>query len=381
MNSSTVLKYWTLAEYHWNKYFTGLELDRLLIAVAILLCFLVLRRVLTRFILHRLQRFAQNTASRLDDQLLEALRGPASWVPAFAGLYISLEYLNIGGSFDAFATRVLRSVGTVLLFWALVNGVRPMAATLASLQRLYSRSMLDWLVRAVRWALIFLASALVLELWGIRVGPILAGFGLLSVAVALGAQDLFKNLISGILILMENWFETGEWIKVDGVIEGTVERIGFRTTLVRRFDLAPVHVPNTLLADNALTNFSRMTRRRIHWTIGVTYDTTVDQLRRIRDGLENYILDSPNFAKPPQFSTFVRIDRFSDSSIDIMLYCFTESTKWGDWLQVKEQLAYAVKRIVEEAGSSFAFPSRSIYMADQQREVQDQPEHYIPPAE
>ncbi|MCK5444122.1 MAG: mechanosensitive ion channel family protein, partial [Rhodospirillaceae bacterium] len=219
--------------------------------------------------------------------------------------------------------------------------------------------------------------ASILELWGIKVGPILAGLGLFGVAVALGAQDLFKNLIAGILILAERRFNKGDWILVDGVVEGTVEHIGFRSTMVRRFDKAPVYVPNTKLADSAVTNFTAMTHRRIYWHLGVEYNTTIEQLRTIRDEIENYIFETADFADPKEVSTFVRIDRFSDSSIDIMLYCFTNTTNWGEWLEVKERLAYKIKEIVEGAGTGFAFPSRTIYVEAVPGEA---PETFVPPS-
>jgi MscS family membrane protein len=195
------------------------------------------------------------------------------------------------------------------------------------------------------------------------VGPIIAGLGLFGVAVALGAQDLFKNLIAGLFVIGERRFTVGDWILVDGVVEGTVQQIGFRTTTIRRFDRAPVYVPNSRLADNAVSNFSRMTHRRIMWMIGVEYRTSLEQLRQIRDGIEAYILDSDEFARPDEVATFVRIDSFNDSSIDILLYCFTHTTVWGDWLEIKERLACRIKEIVEdEAGAGFAFPSRSLYL-------------------
>ncbi len=184
----------------------------------------------------------------------------------------------------------------------------------------------------------------------------------MSCAVALGAQDMFKNLIAGLLIIGERRFQRSDWIKVDGIVEGTVERINFRSTTVRRFDKAPVHVPNTELSDNAVTNFSAMTHRRIYWKLGVEYRTTVDQLRQIRDAIESYVLGSDEFAHPPEVSTFVRVDSFNDSSIDFMLYCFTKTTDWGEWLEIKERLAYKIKDIVEEAGTGFAFPSQSLYV-------------------
>ncbi|MEE8393115.1 MAG: mechanosensitive ion channel domain-containing protein, partial [Rhodospirillales bacterium] len=151
-------------------------------------------------------------------------------------------------------------------------------------------------------------------------------------------------------------------ISVEGVVTGTVENIGFRSTLVRRYDKVPVYVPNSKLSDSAVTNLSEKTHRRIYWKVGVEYTSSVEQLREIRDGIENYITGRDEFAKPPEVSTYVRIDGFSDSSIDIMLYCFTKTTDWGEFLEIKERLAYAIKDVVEGAGSAFAFPSQSIYV-------------------
>ena len=110
--------------------------------------------------------------------------------------------------------------------------------------------------------------------------------------------------------------------------------------------------------------------------IGIEYRATVGQLREIRDAIETYVFDEKDFADPTEVATFVRIDRFGDSSIDIMLYCFTRTTNWGDWLEIKEQLAYRIKEIVEEAGTDFAFPSRSIYV---ETVPFGTPEPFVPP--
>ena len=242
---------------------------------------------------------------------------------------------------------------------------------------MFSSVMVEWLIKAVRLAVLLVGAATILQVWGIAIGPILAGLGLIGVAVALGAQDLFKNLIAGILIIVERRFSHGDWVFVDGIVEGTIESIGFRSTLVRRFDKAPVFVPNAKLSDNAVTNFSMMTHRRIYWRIGVLYSTTIEQLREVREKIERYVLDTADFAGPDEVPTFVRIDSFNDSSIDIMLYCFTRTTTWGEWLEVKERLAYRVKDIVEAAGTGFAFPSRSLYIETPAGEIA---EVFEPPA-
>ena len=150
--------------------------------------------------------------------------------------------------------------------------------------------------------------------------------------------------------------------KVENIVEGTVEKIGFRSTLVRRFDSSPVMVPNFNFAENAVTNFSNMKSRRIYWTIGLEYRTTHDQLRKIRDEIEKYLTDNGNFVKSTEQPLFVRIEKFSDSSIDLLVYCFATTTNWGEWLEIKENLAFEIKSIVEKNDAGFAFPSQSIYI-------------------
>ncbi|GER06299.1 hypothetical protein JCM17843_06090 [Kordiimonadales bacterium JCM 17843] len=279
------------------------------------------------------------------------------------GVFFATSVLDMSADMTAFFYNLNRSLVAFTLFWILYRAATPMGTVLKNAPRGFLTSaMVEWLVKAAKIAFFLLGAATILELWGIAVGPIIAGLGLFGVAVALGAQDLFKNLIAGLFVIGEKRFFTGDWIQVDGVVEGTVEHIGFRTTMVRRFDKAPVFVPNSKLSDNAVTNFQRMTHRRIKWIIGVEYRTTKEQLRTIRDAIEAAILENDDFAHPPEVPTFVRIDAFSDSSIDILLYCFTRTTNWGEWLAIKEKLALQIKDIVEGAGTGFAFPSRSLYL-------------------
>jgi len=354
----------------------GIQVGRLLTALAIILAFVILRHFFTQIVVGRLQRWADRSDSRLDDEAVVALAPPIRFIPLLVGLFVAVAYLGLEGRLAGVADNVLRSLVVFTLFWLMFAAIGPFSFVFGRLERLLTRPMVDWLVKALRIGVAFIGGAIILEIWGIEVGPLLAGLGLFGVAVALGAQDLFKNLIAGILVIAEKRFQPGDWIHVDGVVEGTVETIGFRSTLVRRFDLAPVYVPNAKLSDNSVTNFSGMTYRRIFWMIGVEYRTTVDQLSQIRDGIEKYILENDDFVPPERASTFVRIDKFSDSSIDIMLYCFTRTTVWGEWLAIKEKLAYHIKDTVEAAETGFAFPSQSLYV---EALPDDRPETFVPP--
>lgn len=368
---------WLSAVELWQSGLYGIDVGAFLSALGIFALFMVFRGLLTRIILSTLKIKISKNRTLLDDGMRAALEEPVRLVPVILGLFFALQFLNLEPRFQAFTDQFIRSLITATLFWALYRAALPLSKLMTKLQRLFTAVMIDWLVKAIKVLIAFIGIAAVLEIWGIQVGPILAGLGLFGVAVALGAQDLFKNLIAGILIIAEHRFNKGDWIRVDGVVEGTVEQIGFRSTMVRRFDKAPVYVPNTDLSDNAVTNFTAMTHRRIYWHIGVEYSTTLDQLKAIRDQIEAYIFNEADFASPKDVSTFVRIDRFSDSSIDIMLYCFTNTTNWGEWLEIKERLAYQVKQIVEGAGTGFAFPSQSLYVQTVPGEA---PEMFVPPS-
>ena len=369
-------RFWDLVRDVWEFGILGVSMGRVLGAIGILLIFLATRRLFIRFVSKRLKKWCEKTETDVDDNALTALEQPVGLIPVVMGLFFASEFLELTGLPEQIALNVIKSLIIVTIFWSFYCLVDPLSFLLRRLSEIFSVEMVRWLIKAIKVAFVFVGAAAILETWGIAVGPLLAGLGIFGVAVALGAQDVFKNLIAGLLIIAEKRFAAGHWIKVDGVVEGTVESIGFRSTRVRRFDRAPVQVPNSKLSDEAVTNFSQMTHRRIYWKIGVEYRTTVDQLRQIRDGIEAYVMGNDDFAHPPEVATFVRIDQFNDSSIDIMLYCFTKTTNWGEWLAIKEALAYEVKNIVEGAGTGFAFPSRSLYI---ETPSSDAPEVFVPP--
>ncbi|MAK65325.1 MAG: mechanosensitive ion channel protein MscS [Maricaulis sp.] len=353
---------WGIVVEVWQTSFLGIDVGHGLTAVFILLIGLLVRGLIAKWLLGTLRRFAQRSETSLDDAVVAALEGPMKMVPVIVALFFALNVLNLGGDGALRGHQLVQSLVVIALFWALHNAVGPLAHALESVRGALTPVMIDWLTKALRIVFIIVGAAAVLQVWDIPVAGIVAGLGLFGVAIGLGAQDLFKNLISGILILTEKRFLPGDWILVNGVVEGTVEEINFRSTVVRRFDKGPVYVPNSKLSDNAVTNFSRMTHRRIKWAIGVRYDTTSDQLREIRDKVLAYLSESPDFADPPEVATFMRVDAFGASSIDFLLYCFTKTTNWGEWLRLKEELAIFLKETVEGAGTEFAFPSTSVYM-------------------
>lgn len=355
-------EFFSLVKDVWKNGLFGIDIGQIVVAVGIFVLFLILRNLMTRFMLNRLVAWAKRTDTAVDDSIVSAVEGPVRFIPIVLGIFFATAYLELDAESAALASQLNRSLIAFVIFWALYRASGPVGQLLQRADRFLTEAMIIWLSKAIRIAFALIGAAAILEIWGIEVGPLIAGLGLFGVAVALGAQDLFKNLISGLFVIGERRFHPGDWILVDGVVEGTVEQIGFRTTTVRRFDKAPVFVPNAKLSDQAVTNFSRMTFRRIKWVIGLEYRSTSAQLQEVRDGIEKYLREDKNFVQPDETATFVRIDSFSGSSIDILLYCFTRTTNWLEWLEIKEKLLLEIKRIVENAGTGFAFPSRSLYL-------------------
>ena len=341
--------------------FGGITLGQIFMAAFIILI-IILRNVITNIALIRIKKIASKTQTTLDDELIHSMAKPLSFIPVIFAIYIAKEYIEVSETISSLADKLMGSLTILIIFWILFNIIKPLTRFIEKLENIFDKSFISWIVKAIKIAFVFIGAATILEIWGIKIGPIIAGLGLFGVAVALGAQDLFKNLISGILILSERRFKIGDWVKVNGIVEGTVENIGFRSTRIRRFDKSPVFVPNAHLSDNCVTNFSEMTFRRISWTIGLEYRTTTAQLQKIRDGIKDFLMGDVAFVHPPEAPLFVYVDKFSDSSIDLMLYCFTRTTQWQHWLEVKERLALQIIEIVGNADAGFAFPSQSIYV-------------------
>ena len=344
----------------WNRGILGIDIFEILIGLSIFLIFLIFRGLISKLIIKKLEIISQRTSNKLDDTFVKAMVGPARFLPLVLGFFIASYYMSFSDDTRSFVDNINRTLITISLFWIIHQIIEPISYILSGLGKILTRELIGWIIKSLKILIFILGAAAVLELWGIKIGPIIAGLGLFGVAVALGAQDLFKNLISGILVLVEKRFKMGDWILVEGIIEGIVEKIGFRSTTIRKFDKSLAIIPNFQFAENAVINVSQTTNWIISWIINLQYDTTVDQLKKIRDEIEDYIKTHEDFNTELGYA--VRIDKFAESSIDMYVRCFTKTNEWEKWLSVKERLAIQIKQIVEKNGAAFAFPSQSIYV-------------------
>ncbi len=347
-----------------NNGIIGISLIEIIVLFFILIFSLSIRNLFAKFIVNKIEYLIKKTANRTDNLIFDVLTGPFKLIPIIVVFIIFSFQLETESKLSAFIENINLSLVSFFIFWLLHSSFILFANSFSRFEKVLSKAITVWLVNSLRYLIIFLGFVAVLEIWGIRIGPIIAGLGLFGVAVALGAQDLFKNLISGILILVEKRFQIGDVVNIKNYGDGTVEQIGFRSTTIRTFDSTPLTLPNHVLADSAISNYSERHYRRINWIIGLTYSTSLDQIKNITNEIKNYINNNKeDFIVNDDYKCFVRLEKFNDSSIDIIVYCFTKTIIWGDYLKIKENLALKIKEIVEEKNKAdFAFPSQSIYI-------------------
>jgi MscS family membrane protein len=345
----------------WDRGFLGIDLGSIITSLAVILIAFLFRGFVISVILNALGKLADKTESKIDDEILNALRKPIGFIPVTVALYICTLILPISGLVGDIATNIVKAFVIFTIFSALSNSIKPIFVALSTSSWL-TASMQMWLERASRFIVWVIGVAIILDIFGIQIGPLVAGLGLFSVAVALGAQDFFKNLIAGILIIGEHRFQPGDRIEVSGQLHGIVETIGFRSTVVRTFDTAPMTIPNKDLSDVKVINHGDMENRRLNWKINLIYSTTVEQLEAIRTEIKNYIINSDDFVSDPDLDPVVRVIELGSSSIDILIVAYSDPVGFAAYNEVKENLIFNIMRIVKENNSEFAYPSTSLYV-------------------
>ena len=349
-----------LVKETWNQGLRGIGIDEIIFSIGVLLVALILRSFLSSKVVDWISTKTSQTDTELDDEILESLRKPLGLVPIAFGLYIIASYLPLEGTLEMISTNLLKMLIIYTIFRTFSNLIQPLLSLLND--SWMTAAMADWLRKTAVVIIWAIAIAMMLDVWGVQIAPIIAGLGLFGVALALGAQDVFKNIFAGIFILSENRFQKGDRIRVGSSLHGIVDQIGFRSTKVRLFDTSPVFVPNADLSDAQLVNHQMMEVRRIDWTVNLVYNTSIDQLKKICSDIEEFLLQNKDFPADLKRDNFVKVQQLGESSIDLKVLCHTEAVGFLRFSEIKEDLIFNIIDSVKKNGSDFAFPSRSVYL-------------------
>ena len=338
----------------------GVPLYRIAFALLLFLLSLAIRKLLITVVVRALRRLVARTETTLDDVILEVVAKPLSFLVVVGGLSLALLILGLE---NQIVFKVLRSFVILAVSWTAYNLVLALEPNIYAFSERFGKEFAKeiggFFIKLGKAFVIVVGTVAFLQEWGINVSALIASLGLGGLAFALAAKDTVSNLFGGLTILADKSMKVGDWVKV-GDVEGIVEDIGLRTTKIRTFEKSLVVVPNQIIATQPLENFSRRGVRRIKMIIGITYDTPREKVEKIVEEIREMLKSHPRIAKDQLCMVYFR--DFGESSLDIFVYCFTDTADWEEYLAIRQDVNLKIMEIVERNGSSFAFPSRSIYI-------------------
>jgi len=339
----------------------SIRLQDIAIATSIFFFFLFLRTLFCKTVLISLRAFVSRTKTTLDDKILNALEEPLKFSFVLLGFYMAKQWLNVE-AISGFLDRLVQSLASVLIFWVLYRLISEFKTIFSTFSSRFGNKMSsdieNFIVKTLRTIVVVLGLMTFLQAWGINVSAFIASLGLGGLAFALAAKDTAANLFGSLVLFTDRPFKIGDWIQTPEA-EGVVEDIGIRSTKIRTFAQALITVPNAVVANAAITNWTRMGKRRIRMSLGLTYGTTTQQMETILSQIRTYLKN--NEAIHPE-TIMIYFDEFDTSSLNIFCYFFTKTTVWNDYLAVRESVNLELMRIVENSGAAFAFPTQTLHV-------------------
>lgn len=335
------------------------------ISIGILLLFLIFRKLFSKYVFTLMLRLSRKAPTDLLSHIFLSFEKPIQWLFIIIGVYVAAGYFPFMEQRNLFFMDVIRSAVIFLITWGLFNLSSVSSLLFVKVKKKYGLEIDDILIpflsKAVRVVIVAISISVIAQEFDYDVNGFVAGLGLGGVAIALAAKDAIGNLFGGFIIITEKPFSIGDWIMTPSV-EGTVEDITFRSTKVRTFAQALVTVPNATLANESITNWSKMGKRQINFNLRVSYETPKEKLHKVVEEIEAYVKNHKDIHPDTIFVTF---DKYQEFGYEIFFYFFTKTTIWGEFLKVKEEINFEIMGMLEKEGISIALPSRKIYMDKQ----------------
>lgn len=344
----------------FKNYFPYLfEIDTWILQVFSIVFLALLFDFIQKKILRHLQKQLENTSNLWDDALIHAVIKPVSLFILAFSLSLVMDIAGFENSFKVF------EVGSIIVIgWALIRLIRFVEVNIIKQQEMIGKEVDKTTANAISQLLrvsVIITSVLVaLQSLGFNISAVLAFGGIGGIAVGFAAKDLLANFFGGLMIYLDRPFAIGDWIRSpDRNIEGTVEHIGWRLTLIRTFDKRPLYIPNSMFSSISVENPSRMTHRRINETIGVRYADS-KHLPIIIEDVKSMLMNHPEIDATQ--TLMVNFNQFAASSLDFFIYTFTKTTNWIKFHEVKQDVLFKITEIIEKHGAEIAFPTSTIHI-------------------
>ena len=304
------------------------------------------------------------------------------------GLFIMLSIIYLGashiqyppswnlGNVEEFGLKMMVSKVYVLIyvisiFWILLKVIDYVGLILFARAEKTENKMDDQLIPfiieiAKILTYIFALFIIMGNVFDVNITALATGLGIGGIALAMASKESLENLLGSFTIFFDRPFTVGDMVTV-GSVTGRVEKVGFRSTRIRTLDRSLVTVPNKKMIDAELDNLGMRPIRRVKFSVGLTYHTSIEQIKKIVADMQTMIDNHPRTTnaegkKSKDKEGKVRFDEFGDSSLNIFVLYYVDSPKWADLIDVRQDVNYKIMEIVKKHNSDFAFPSTTVYL-------------------
>ena len=345
----------------WDK-LTSIQIVDIIIAIGIIVFFRILSGTFSYMII-KVFKIKSKKAKEIKES---AFFRPLKIFFIILGIYLAIVFLRaplqINEQVMDIVTKAFKIISVIEIAVGLANSFTSKTILGKKLRKSLNEKMDDtvfeFVLKITRVFIYIIAIFLVLAILEINLTGLIAGLGLGGVIVTLAAQDTAKNLFGGAMIFIDKPFVVGDWIEMDNY-EGTVEDITFRTTRIRTFENALVNIPNAIIADASVTNWSKMEKRRYKTNLCVELDTPLEKLELLKTRIEKMLQERESVFDD---SIIVRFDQITDNGMNILIYTYTNSVSYASYLKEVEDSNGKIMKILNEENIELAYDTKTVYV-------------------
>lgn len=334
----------------------------IIIAVAIILLFRIFSGTFS-YIIIRMFKIREKNAKNIKES---AFFNPLKVFFILLGFYIAIvflkEPLNITSEVMAIAYKVFVIINIIVFAKGLAASFTPKSSLYKKIKKITNQdvedSMFDFALKIIRGVIYLIAAFIIITVLGVNLNGLVAGLGIGGVIVTLAAQDTAKNLFAGLVVFLDKPFIVGDWIQVEG-FEGTVEDITFRSTRVRTFENSVVNIPNSIIANASIINWSKMEKRRYRTNLCIELDTPLEKLEKFKTRVEDMLQARDAIYDD---SIIVKFDNITDNGLNVLICSYTDSVDYPSYIAEREDINYKIMRILQEEGIGLAYDTKTIHV-------------------
>ena len=312
---------------------------------------------------------SQKTNTVYDELILFSIKTPSTYLIIFGYIFVIIDYFNKNEvlNLNFSLSSAVFSLIVIIISWSLLRGLnyylqlKPFTKNLSSEDDItLITETYEIVVRILKILVVVITALIIMQEIGLSISGLLAFGGVGGLIVGLAAKDLLSNFFGGMMIFFDRPFRVGEFIKSpDRNIEGIVEKIGWRLTVVRTFSKNVLYIPNTAFSSIIVENATRMSNRRINETIGIRYDD-LNKITDIIQDVNNVLESNPDIDQTQKAKVYFK--SFSASSCDFFIYAFTKTKDWEEFLRIKQDVLLKVAEIIEQHNAEIAYPTTTVFI-------------------